>query len=401
MLVSISDSLALNSGFARVMRHLSRIMAQKHGENYIHIGYGAHYFGKDVRQITEFREHSKYMFGQDLLASLLESYPMEDFTVFTLLDAWSVGWLVDPGWSSANPRLSEVVKRRSGKLRWIGYFPIDGKVNEVGYPQVLKDIIFQADRRIYMSKFGKSVTGDRDGSVIYHGCFINNSELRGWDKDRRVEWLNHNATSSALKSGCEPIRFTKDDIIVLVVAANRRRKYWPTMLKAFDLLRRRCSAKLIGIYGGYGDWDLISLCNDLDLGVFGSSDDPCVWLVKSVNDNILEILYHACDVVWLISGGEGFGLPQLEAHGAGKPCIVGAYSASRELAVCPAEVVQPVGFWPEEPFGILRPIYRADDIAERTLDAIREFDEGARNIALDQAGYLSWDSIMKEWEGLL
>lgn len=186
-----------------------------------------------------------------------------------------------------------------------------------------------------------------------------------------------------LLAGVDARAFTlQDRFTVLCIMANRSRKHWWDVLRAFRALVDHVpDARLIGVCGdrvGTSDdsWPLEECCHDLGLRLEDRDVDPNVTLIEtyadrpgSPPDHSLRLLYGAADVAVLISGGEGFGLPQLEAHACGIPCIVGDYSASTELAVDSRELVSPRGFWTTTAQMVRRPIYRVADITDRLLYA--------------------------------
>jgi glycosyltransferase involved in cell wall biosynthesis len=127
---------------------------------------------------------------------------------------------------------------------------------------------------------------------------------------------------------------------------------------------------------------------------------PQVWFINTVEDErILAELYKAADVTILISGGEGFGLPQLEAHACGKPCIVGNYSASSELIVDKRESVEPQNWYWEGVNQCRRPIYDYRGIAGRLIFAAEHplWREEVGQAGLAQARERTWDKILPKW----
>lgn len=393
--VSLSDSLALNTGFGRVMRALSKYFSKKF-KHYFHIGFGKHYIG-EIYQLTEARQDPSSVFGQDILATLMQTYSDAEIVLFTLLDAWNLDWIPYNDMSVYRNLKFGIARKKVQRFYWIGYFPVDARLESGLYPSYLIQVMAEAQLRLYMSEFGKRVTGFGDAAVIPHGCDFKYQQL---DKlDRMQYWRQLSNRTSSVKGH---IYFDDRDLVVLAVAANRRRKYWPVMLRAFQLLTEQYSvpAKFVGIYGGDGDWDLLHLCEMYNLRVFGVDSDPNVWLLRTVPEFMLEEMYNACDVVWLISGGEGFGLPQLEAHSVGKPCIVGGYSASVEYAVDESEIVQPIGFYHEEPYGLLRPVYDPAHIVEATLNVLDRRDKIGEK-ALKAASGFSWASVYRSLDHVL
>jgi len=390
VIVSVSDTLGTGTGFSRVMEGILGSVNRK----CYHISYGGRPSFK-YSHVREFVERSSLPVscqGQELFADLVKEL-LESGTRITLLtlnDLWNLEWLTTNNTHYKNPRALFYMEqaRKYDLIRWVAYLPVDAHTED-GYPPIFRDMLGSVDRVIYMSEFGKE-TVQVDGPVVPHYSFttpvrVGKTELVG----RMI---------GALKSSKFAIH--PDDILVLIVAANRRRKYWPLMLKSFSLFLREVPAKLVAVTTLGGDWDLLSLCRTYRLKVYGYDEEPSVLFLRSVSDDLLNLLYNAADLVLLMSGGEGFGLPQVEAHGVGKPCVVGAYSASKEYAVHESELVNPIGFLEEEPYGFLRPVYEPRSVVEAMLKVLT-YRAVIREKSTFRAYQFGFERFGQKWKDLV
>jgi glycosyltransferase involved in cell wall biosynthesis len=124
----------------------------------------------------------------------------------------------------------------------------------------------------------------------------------------------------------------------LFVGTLQPRKNLETLLAAYDRLPPRvtCEHQLV-IVGKYG-WNAESLREDLRYRTAGGR---CVWL-NYVPAAELRDLYEGAGAFVFPSLAEGFGLPVLEALGAGLPVVASDLSVLHEVAGGLAEFVPPL-----------------------------------------------------------
>ena len=374
-ILGISDPLNAPTGFGRVARELfERLPRDRFELAYLSRGWvGTRRF--DGVQTYSASTQDQVCAGAFPIAASDFGTP---FLLWTLTDPWQTGWLSHEQNGLVTPQSRAWLAAHRREIRWIGHYPVDGEGFE-GAPLWFEDFMRGPDVTVFMAEFGRKVLGQAipGARLISHAVDVDRFRPQTTDG---------------------PLPGLEGRHLILAVMANRRRKYWPELLLAFARLKRSMPlAYLIGICGdpqGEADdtWSLADAVRRLKL-------ETDVGFIRVTDERRLAQLYRLADLCVLLSGGEGFGLPQLEAHAAGKPCVVGAYSASVELAVHPAELVSPRGWtWTGNNL-IKRPVYDPIDVAtamERLAANDRLRAEIGRR-AEQQAQERAWDQILPQW----
>ena len=102
-------------------------------------------------------------------------------------------------------------------------------------------------------------------------------------------------------------------------------------------------------------------------------------------------------------GRRGSGLPQLEAHACGTPCVVGRYSASIEQAVDSRELIAPRGYYSTPDNMVRRPIYSPKDLADHAVFAYKNPSWRQEVGAKGRAHVLehhNWVTVVPQWVAL-
>ena len=108
-----------------------------------------------------------------------------------------------------------------------------------------------------------------------------------------------------------------------------------------------------------------------------------------LSDEDMAWAYSACDVTLGIGSGGGFEYPLMESLACGVPAIHGNYAGGAELM--PKEfLVEPAAFRGDGLYGILRPVYRAYDWADKVMAAKKE------DAVLP--AYIDWNNAFPAWE---
>jgi FkbM family methyltransferase len=214
--------------------------------------------------------------------------------------------------------------------RWIPWFPIDSEP----LPQRISEVVKKAYARITMSRFG-SQQMDNAG-LDYH-------------------YVPHGVDSKVFKpldqmQSREALKLPLDKFMVGMVAANKGnppRKAFHQNIAAFAELKKKHNdcflylhtldgvrnsglqvalipfIKSLGLTYGYAFTDSAKTADVVFADQYG--------LAIGYADPIMSQLYSAMDVHMLVSMGEGFGIPILEAQACGAPVIVGDWTAMSEL----------------------------------------------------------------------
>jgi glycosyltransferase involved in cell wall biosynthesis len=149
----------------------------------------------------------------------------------------------------------------------------------------------------------------------------------------------------------------QDQFLIVTVAANKgtpSRKNFDGMLAAFSQFSQDHPNALFYIHAeNQGIWsgeDLRALVQayGVEDKVFFPPQYPL--LTGMISPKLLNIVYNAADVLMLLSRGEGFGLPIVEAQASGCPVIVTDFSAMPELVFAGVTVpaipfMASTGYW--------------------------------------------------------
>lgn len=253
---------------------------------------------------------SHHPYGQDIMHS--HSVTWNADAMISLLDAW----VMEP----ANLL----------GTKWIPWFPIDSEP----LPARIYNTVKEAYARLVFSRFGcqQMDNAGLDYHYIPHG--VDTQIFKPLD----------------MKESREALKFPVDKFIVGMVAANKGnppRKAFHQNIAAFaELLKKHPDCvmylhTLDGMRGGYETVELIPYIQSLGL-TYGyaftkSAENADVifadqyGLALGYNDAMMAQVYSAMDVHMLVSMGEGFGIPILEAQACGTPVIVGDWTAMGEL----------------------------------------------------------------------
>ena len=206
-------------------------------------------------------------------------------------------------------------------LRWIPYYPID----HINVPGIIHRNLSTAWRRIAMSKFGQKVVMESGLSSYYIPHAIDTTVFKPMDKQEARKQLN----------------WPQDRFIVGMVAMNKgnpSRKSFVEIVTAFSNFRKVHTDALLYLHaavcenGENNGINLIELCRQLGLEVGKDvlfADQ--YMLTLGIPETAMAVMYNALDVHILVSKGEGFGIPILEAQACGTPVIVGDWTAMSEL----------------------------------------------------------------------
>ena len=223
------------------------------------------------------------------------------------------------------------------ELNWLAWVPIDS----VNLSPVMASILKVPKRIWAMSKFGMEQmkkAGLHNVDYVPHG--VDTDVYKPVDRTAARQAL----TERLSKVYGEEINFD-DKFLVVTVAANKgtpSRKNFATMFKAFAAFAAKRQDAVWYIHTDKtGTWDGEIL--DVYVKKYGLEGrvffpDVIGVLAGFLNQEFLNNVYNAGDVFYLLSYGEGFGIPIMEAQAAGCPVIVTDGSAMAEISLTGWEV---------------------------------------------------------------
>ena len=213
-------------------------------------------------------------------------------------------------------------------LRWAPWFPIDHDPA----PRAVLGKVSQAWARIVYSKFAENQMKNAGLDCFYvpHGVDTNAFKPGDRAEMRRI------------------LGWPEDKFIVGMIAANKgnpSRKAFVENILAFKALKAKHPDAMLYLHtvageenGGPNLREFLDL-QGLNFGFVGRDDPKGVDVLFNdqyaaligLNEGYMNAAYNAMDVLLLVSMGEGFGIPLIEAQAAGCPVITGDWTANAEL----------------------------------------------------------------------
>jgi len=240
-------------------------------------------------------------YGMDIVDAHARRYRAD--IVLSLMDAW----VVDP--LMIRP-----------PIKWVPWFPVDSEP----LPVAVERKVAQAHKRIVFSRFGEKMCKDAGLDCYYvpHGVDTKVFRPVGQIEAR------------------EQLQIPTDVFLIGMVAANKglpSRKAFTQQLDAFRMLKDKHDDVRMYLHTDIkspSGLNIAEYCSHIGLipgrdVVFAPHYD---YLVGMPSDK-MNLLYNAMDVHTLVSLGEGFGIPIMEAQAAGTPVIVGDWTAMGELCM--------------------------------------------------------------------
>jgi glycosyltransferase involved in cell wall biosynthesis len=228
----------------------------------------------------------------------------------------------------------------------------------------------------------------RDGAMGYlpHGLWLHSFRPPSEEEQASVrELLGPHLGREAILIGC--------------VAANQARKDLALFFEALMLLRERG----VNAYGWLHTdlttraWSIDELVADCNL------QQKITVTLGTLSDRQLACLYQRCDATIAPGLGEGFGYPIVESLAAGVPVIHGDFGGGSEL-VPKSEWRVPVReIRRESIYGLTRPVFRAEDVAnavQRALDwRMAVGRELCAAYCRGAVAHLDWNHLLPRWRG--
>ena len=250
--------------------------------------------------IDVFPRH-RHSYGMDVVDAHSRRWKAD--VVISLMDAW----VIDP--MMIRP-----------PIKWVPWFPVDSEP----LPLAVANKVAQAHKRIVFTRFAEQMCHDADLDCYYvpHGIKTDVFKPIGQMEAR------------------QKLEIPEDVFLIGMVAANKgnpSRKAFTQQLDAFKMLKDKHDDVRMYLHTDAHESSGINLpeyCNHLGL-VIGKDIvfAPHYDYIVGMPEDKMNLLYNAMDVHSLVSLGEGFGIPIVEAQSAGVPVIVGDWTAMSELCM--------------------------------------------------------------------
>lgn len=244
-------------------------------------------------------------YGQDIMAAHASNFRAD--ILMSLMDAWVV----------------QTELLQSYKDKWFPWFPIDHDV----LPKAIYNAVKHSPKPITMSLFGLRATNEAGLEAYYVPHGVETDVFKPIDRNEAREKM----------------LLPKDVFIVGMVAANKgsppRKAFFQNIAGFAELHKKHADTVMYihNIHGGAGGYETVNLVEYCEyLGLEVGRDvifaDQYLYMLGYPDDK-MNMLFNAMDVHLLVSMGEGFGIPILEAQSAGTPVIVGDWTAMSELCM--------------------------------------------------------------------
>ena len=243
-----------------------------------------------------------HLYGQDVMAAHAENFKSD--VLISNMDAW----VIDPGLMYSQ--------------KWIAWFPVDSDP----VPPLVVEKVKQAFHRIVWTEFAQKEM-DRLGLDYDYIPYAVDTEV--FKPVNKVE-------------ARETAHFPQDKFVVGMVAMNKgypSRKAFNQNIEAFKIFHDKHPDSILYIHALDGSRpngetiDLVGFAKGL--GLIPGEDiffaDQYSYAAGHYPESAMNTLYNCFDVHLLVSMGEGFGMPQLEAQACGVPVICGDWTSMPEL----------------------------------------------------------------------
>ena len=250
--------------------------------------------------------HGIDMYGQDIMSVHAKNTGCQ--IILSLIDAWVV-------------KPKNIIHQ---DIKFVPWFPVDSEP----LPIAVGETVAQAHKRIVFSRFAERMVNQRGMDCYYipHGV------------DTKI-FKPLNIAKSELR---EKYGLPKDKYIIGMVAANKGnppRKAFFSQFQAFAEFKKKHDDAFLYLHttrGEHGEYEGINIPAYMSfLGLKEHQDykiaEQYTLLTGNYGDEQMVELYNCMDVHMLVSMGEGFGIPILEAQSCGVPVIVGDWTAMSEL----------------------------------------------------------------------
>jgi len=378
----LSDSPFTCTGFATISSNILNGLTDLghecyyQGHNYVgqNIPYVKFEDGRELKFTT--MGTGKEPYSKDLLVPRIRELKPDFFGV--LLDTFMLyPWYMQLDYAPA---------------KTIFYYPSDG---EGGLPLRCDGILRKCNVPVAMSKFAQKQAHDLyniNSHYIPHA--IDTSVYKPLTNSQRLlikqKWNLH------------------DKFVVGSVYRNQGRKMPDRMFKAFAKFAKNHQDVVLFChsdpYDGAAVFDSMELVKRLGI------QNRVIWsgmsFYKGFNYEDMNEIYNLMDVFFLSTSGEGFGVPTIEAAGAGIPSVVTDFTTTQELLMDDGQCGIPVpivtdltGSWNVER-GVMDIDKAAEALEVLYNDKRLRQTLGRRGVEKVKKNY-TWNTVIKQWDGLI
>ncbi len=299
-----------NTGFARVTHSVLENLCKEHEVTVLGINYAGDPHDKPYAIFPAATMHCGDRFGIPRIPEVIDQVKPD--VIICLNDIW----VVNQFWERC-----QFMKPTHG-FKFIAYFPID---SERYYPDMLRNIphwdlaitfTVNCAHRILSHGIGAARLG-----VLPHG--VDTSKFTPMPKDEAREKLG----------------LPKDKFIVFNGNRNQPRKRIDLTIQSFVKFAKDKDDTMLYLHMGAKDmgWDVIPLfrreCERY--GIDGTNrlvlTSEAMNYIQAPPDDLLNVIYNACDVGINTADGEGWGLVSFEHASCRKPQVVPAHTACVDI----------------------------------------------------------------------
>ncbi len=379
----MTDNPSIATGMARVGYEIAKSLV-KGGHDVVYLGW---YSDISIKKKWPFKLYSvpNKGYGRDQFDNIV--YNERPDVVLTIGDPWMYSYIADP----------KVCKSRR-LFQWIGYVAVDGEKVGGGVPNFWKPIINCMDRVITYTNYGRDVLTksfphlENNIDVIYHGV----------DEKKYFPMSKEEITKQRTKLGLT------NQFVFLMVARNCGRKNIPELFKAWKIMmdNKMCPNSRLWPHMFFQDSMGVNI-DDL-IWTLGLNEGKTIMFfdqiahgdtnVELLPESQLNILYNVCDA-FVSLGGEGFGLPVIEAMATKTPCVVLNHSATGELGSEERAFLIDTGFYATGLRLTERPMPKDSDVAKVFEKAYKNTvqKEDMKNKAYEFAMTYTWKKVGRTW----
>jgi glycosyltransferase involved in cell wall biosynthesis len=341
----------------------------------------------------------------------------------------------DVVWTVSDPYMSDymVEARKKYGFKLVRYHPVDG----VPQPPVWANTIKECDLLVPMTEFGanaiKRQIGGEKLSHIYHG----------------VDVSRFTPMPESKREAIRPKHLGEDSIILGYVGHCQFRKMNWTLYPIVRYLSQGAWARCNDCLNiTLADWDPLyadivhpkvtycRYCGGDDL-THGKPHNAHLWMHTFERANVfwvpeklrdywgiqkrvhftsemsdshgipdaeMPLVYNSFDIHMCLSGGEGFGIPVIEAMACGVPTVYTPYSGHGEIAVHCGLPVKLDGYIPDNLEPIQRSVANIADtvgVLDRLITDKKLYKKLAAHGPVKARELFDWDRIANQWDTLL